>query len=280
MKRIAAAKVNLNLHVTGKRDDGYHELASLTCFTEFGDEVEFRDDGARKTAFEGAFAGAVDARANSAVAARDWFEAYAGVTVRHSIIVEKRLPAMAGLGGGTADCAAVIHGLCAIYNIEPPAPRALLPLGADVPICAYGKPAIMTGAGEEITPFAHLPAWPLLLVNPGIALSTKAVFAARQEPFRALPPMEGSDLLGWLLQTGNDLESAALSLAPLLASLKAKLRESDAKLVRMTGSGSTFFAIYESHAACAQAAEEMRAEFPEYWVCASAIKPSAQQPAS
>lgn len=238
----APAKLNLALHVTGRRADGYHLLDSLVAFAGVGDVVTL-EPGPLSLRIEGPFAPDLPVGDDNLClrAAR-----LAGG--KASIILTKNLPVASGIGGGSADAAAVLRGLARMGHALPPGTERL---GADVPVCLTSTPARMQGVGEIVTPLPPLPTIPLVLVNPGVAVPTPQVFAAmdrRDNP--ALPPIPHlaslADLASWLAGTRNDLEPAALSIAPPIGQVLDALRASGAAFARMSGSGATCFGLYDS----------------------------------
>ncbi|MDO5647693.1 4-(cytidine 5'-diphospho)-2-C-methyl-D-erythritol kinase [Paracoccus sp. (in: a-proteobacteria)] len=236
----APAKLNLALHVTGRRDDGYHLLDSLVCFAGVGDVVTLTPGGPSLT-IDGPFAAGLSTTDNLCLRAAD----LAGGAAQ--IALTKNLPVASGIGGGSADAAAVLRGLAQMGH---PLPRAPERLGADVPVCLAGRPARMQGIGEHITPLPPLPALHLVLVNPGIALSTPQVFSAltcRDNP--PLPPIpifaDLNALIHWLRATRNDLEPPARQIAPVIGDVLDALTAQGAAFARMSGSGATCFGLFD-----------------------------------
>lgn len=272
----APAKINLYLHVTGRRADGYHLLDSLVGFAAVGDTVRARADDALRLSVSGPFAAAVPSGPDNLVlrAARA-LAAATGIEPRAHIHLVKRLPVAAGIGGGSADAAAALKALADLWAVRPAAEdlRALaLTLGADVPVCLAGHPAGVTGIGEEITPAPALPACWMVLVNPGVEVSTPAVFARRQGPLSPAaplrtPPVDAEDLARRLAERRNDLTAAAAALEPLVATVLAELDLlPGALLSRMSGSGATCFALFASREEAERAAQRLRQERPGWWI--------------
>ncbi|MDN3712544.1 4-(cytidine 5'-diphospho)-2-C-methyl-D-erythritol kinase [Paracoccus cavernae] len=262
--QAAPAKINLTLHVTGRRDDGYHLLDSLVVFADVGDVVHL-SEGPLSLSISGPFAAGLAADADNLClrAAR-----LAGVEV--AIALEKNLPVASGIGGGSADAAAVLRALGA----NPARPESL---GADVPVCLAGRPVRMRGLGEILDPVPTLPPLALVLVNPGKGLSTPAVFRAmtrRDNPAMPdLPEFRDTAALVDFLQTcRNDLEAPAISLLPEIATCLDALRDSGALLARMSGSGATCFGIFADPAAARAAAQALAR--PQWWVVASGLAPA------
>ena len=269
----APAKVNLYLHVVGRRADGYHLLDSLAVFPRIGDTLRAAPADDLTLALEGKFGGELQAEPDNLVlrAARG-LAALAGVPAGARLTLVKSLPVASGIGGGSADAAAALRLLARLWGVSP-APEALqalaLRLGADVPVCLRARPARMGGVGEVLSPAPDLPAFGMALVNPGIAVSTPEVFRARAGTFSppaALPP-------GWsapaamardLAALGNDLEPPAVALRPVIGEVLAALRASPGCLLaRMSGSGATCFGVYADAATAAAAAETVRR--PGWW---------------
>jgi 4-diphosphocytidyl-2-C-methyl-D-erythritol kinase len=277
---FAPAKVNLYLHVTGRREDGYHLLDSLVVFAGTGDELRFSPAEALLLDIDGPGAehlspgddNIVRKAANALATALGREEAEAAITL------EKHLPVAAGIGGGSADAAATLRGLMALWDAELDDETLAaigLGLGADLPVCLAGRPTQMSGVGEILQPAVALPpAW-LVLVNPRIALSTPAVFKARTGPFTPAapltePPATVRDLARELAKRNNDLAEAAIRLEPVVKTmLDAIAATENCLLSRMSGSGATCFGLYESEEAADAAADAISDEYPDWWVAAA-----------
>ncbi|MEZ5865086.1 MAG: 4-(cytidine 5'-diphospho)-2-C-methyl-D-erythritol kinase [Geminicoccaceae bacterium] len=179
----ARAKLNLDLLVTGRREDGYHELDSLVVFVPLADRLTFEHAPGLSLEVTGPFAGGLGpAEDNLVLRAARMLAAAAGRSPAFAIRLEKLLPVASGIGGGSADAAATLRGLARLFGLDWPADRLRelgLDLGADVPVCLWGRPARLRGIGERLDPVRGLPGLPLVLVNPGIGLGTAAVFRAR-----------------------------------------------------------------------------------------------------
>jgi len=279
--RDACAKVNLSLRVTGRRGDGYHTLQSLVAFSGVADRLRFQPAPELTLEIEGAFAGALPAsQDNLVLRAAKALRAHCSIDKGAAITLEKRLPLAAGIGGGSADAAAALHGLAALWGLgllEDELAAIALPLGADLPVCLLGRAAMVTGIGEEIFPLADLPAAHLVLVNPGIGLSTPAVFAARKGPFSSplAAPARGlslAALVDWMSEAGNDLQDAAIGLCPAIVEVLRRLRGTDGCLLAaMSGSGATCFGLYDEAEAAQAAASALRIEMPGWWSQAAAL---------
>ncbi|MBS0640089.1 MAG: 4-(cytidine 5'-diphospho)-2-C-methyl-D-erythritol kinase [Proteobacteria bacterium] len=275
LSEFAPAKINLYLHVVGRRADGYHLLDSLAVFASIGDRLSAEPDASLLLTLAGPFAAGLTAEADNLVlrAARA-LAVELGVAPRGRVTLEKHLPVASGIGGGSADAAAALRLLARLWGFAPGAERmaALASgLGADVPVCVVCRPARMQGIGEVLTSVPALPPFGMVLVNPGIAVATPAVFKARTgnfSPPAALPAYGWADaqtLADWLRGTRNDLEPPARSLAPIIGDvLDALAADPRCLLARMSGSGATCFGLYET-AALAEAAAKALAR-PGWWV--------------
>lgn len=284
----APAKLNLYLHVTGKRADGYHLLDSLIAFADLGDELKARaaPDGSLTLAVRGPFAKDLADEADNLVlrAARRLREA-AGIDAGAHMVLEKRLPVASGIGGGSADAAAALKALCRLWGVEMAEAdmRALaLELGADVPICWVGRPAFVGGIGDEIEPAPPLPPAHLILVNARVPVSTPAVFKARTGDFQAADrfketPIDAAHLAHLLNARGNGLTDAARKVCPPVAGVLAKLDATAAPLLtRMSGSGGTCFALYATEDAALAAAGMLYEVEPEWWVAVGRLGTPAE----
>jgi 4-diphosphocytidyl-2-C-methyl-D-erythritol kinase len=273
VRYFAPAKVNLALHVTGRRDDGYHLLDSLVVFAGVGDWLEIRAAPDLSLSVTGPRSGGVPTdRSNLVWRAAEAFGCGAGAT----ITLEKHLPHAGGIGGGSADAGAALRGLADLWGVDHPGLAAMLAIGADTPVCALSEPARMRGIGEVLDPVPPLPPIWLVLANPGVEVPTGPVFKAMASVDNApLPTPEWSDaesLLGWLTKTRNDLEPAARSLVPEVGETIAALADLDGcRLARMSGSGATCFAIFTDEAAARDGAERLRAMAPDWWVEAAPV---------
>ena len=280
--RWAWAKVNLYLRVTGRRPDGYHEIDSLIVFAGIGDCIALSPAEALDLRVAGPTCEAVPRDADNLAlrAAAALAGACSSPPGGAGIALEKHLPAAAGLGGGSADAAAVLAGLCTLWQVAPP-PATLqdlaLGLGADVPVCLYGRPAFVAGIGQEIERAPPLPpAW-LLLVNPGVPVATADVFAARHGRFsapgrwpEAVPDLAA--LVRRLADLGNDLEAPARALVPEIGEALALIeRQPEVLLARMSGSGATCFGLFGDREAAEAAAAAVVAERPGWWARAAPL---------
>jgi len=277
----AWAKVNLYLEITGRRGDGYHELDSLVAFAGVGDRLDFEPAERLSLTVRGPFADAVPhGPENLVLRAAEALAAQAGRPAGARISLDKQLPAAAGIGGGSADAAATLAGLAALWGLDSD-PGALAriagALGADVPVCLFGRPALVRGVGERIQRAPPLPAAWLLLVNPGVPLATAAVFAARRGDYSrpaAWPGVapDAATLATWLAEHGNDLEAPARRLAPDVERVLTLLAEQDGVLLaRMSGSGATCFGLFADSAAARQAAAVIGRSRDDWWLAAAPL---------
>lgn len=269
--RPAYAKVNLWLNVVGRRDDGYHLLESLVAFVDLADAVAVRPGRVLSLEIDGPYGAALAAERDNLVlkAARRLAE-HVGRPAHAEIHLTKRIPLAAGLGGGSTDAAAALRELVELWGVSL-SEQGLLEigrvLGADVPMCLYGRTALASGVGERLTPAPALPSAAILLVNPGAALATRDVFAARTGAFsQSIPPSRSwssvSDLAQDMARHGNDLTDAATSLCPAIGDVLAALRTArQARYAGMSGSGATCFAIFDS----VDAARSAAASLPAAW---------------
>lgn len=281
----APAKINLYLHVVGRRADGYHLLDSLAAFAGIGDTVEAAPAEALGLSIDGPFAHDLgDGEDNLVLRAAHALAAASGRQAAARVHLTKRLPVASGIGGGSADAAATLHALARLWRLDfgPAALAAIgLALGADVPVCVYGRSAFFAGIGEIVTPAPALPpAW-LVLTNPGIALATPHVFKARSGSFSGpgrfeAAPANAAELATVLRLRGNDLTAAAIQLAPVIGTVLAELEAlPGALLTRMSGSGATCFALFAEQAAAETAAERLRTRQPGWWVVAAPLLANA-----
>jgi 4-diphosphocytidyl-2-C-methyl-D-erythritol kinase len=252
MQEIAYAKMNLALHVRSREPDGYHRIETLFAFCEHGDVLSASEADALSLEVTGPFAAALAGEGDNLV-----LRAALALGRNVAFTLDKRLPVAAGLGGGSADAAAALRMLGGGAEVA-------AGLGADVPACLLSRTARGTGRGDEIEPveIAGLSGTPVLLVNPGIPLSTAAVF-------KAWDGVDRGPLGDW--QAGrNDLEAAAIGLVPEIADVLEAL--SGGSIARMSGSGATCFGLYPSEAERDAAAERIAAEYRGWWLCQTGLR--------
>lgn len=276
MQRRAPAKINLYLHVTGKRADGYHQLETLVVFADVGDVLSVTPSESLTLTVTGAFADEAGSGAeNLVLRTAEALRAATGIRAGAALVLEKNLPVGAGLGGGSADAAAALKLLMTHWAVILPETQLMkiaLSLGADVPICLTGTPLIARGVGEEISlPASPLPELHLVLVYPRRPLATKDVFAryriARQIATPALDFSSAEKFCMSLAQTRNQLQPVAISLLPEVAEVLLALETApQARLVRMTGSGSACFAIADDAQDAHHLAKYLTQRYPHWWV--------------
>lgn len=288
IEEFAPAKVNLALHVTGRRPDGYHLLDSLVVFTSAGDRLWFENTAEDRLSLDGRFASALPGDAtpgagNLVVRARDALRGWAarsGIPAPPvHIHLEKNLPVASGIGGGSADAAATLRGLDRLWRLGVPRGDLSamgLALGADVPMCLESRPLVARGIGEDIVPVDDFPELYLLLVNPLVEVSTPEVFRhlVNRENLPLELPGEGAPLeqwLGTLAAARNDLQSTAEALQPKITEALELIREADPMLARMSGSGATCFGLYRSQASLDRARARLEAERPEWYLRGATI---------
>jgi 4-diphosphocytidyl-2-C-methyl-D-erythritol kinase len=276
---FAPAKVNLYLHVTGRRDDGYHLLDSLVAFVDIGDLLTAEPAESLSLSVDGPeavnLAGVGDD--NLVLRAARLLRDHTRVGAGAALHLNKHLPVAAGIGGGSSDAAAAMLALRRLWRLSLD-DEALCDLGArlgaDIPACIYGRTVWVGGIGELIEPAEPLPEAGILLANPRRRLPTRTVFAARRGPFddgaRFAPmPGEAAMLADLLSRRRNDLTEAAIALAPEIRGLLARLGQLPGSLLaRMSGSGATGFALFADRAAAQKACAVLAAAEPRWWCAA------------
>ena len=280
---FAPAKINLCLHVTGQRPDGYHLLDTLVGFASVGDWVTLDTRQKRGLTIEGPESAALDPAAPNLVM-QTAMEFWGKGMGRLGLTLTKHLPVSSGIGGGSADAAATFRGILWVMDhrgkdlpTDTTLVRRLLALGADVPMCVMSDAAHVRGIGEVMTPVA-LPPLPLLLVNPRVPVPTPAVFKALTRKDNPAPPPLPTDLKGpeplirWLQDQRNDLQLPATEIAPVIGTvLHALAALPGCALARMSGSGATCFGIFTSDAEAEQAATLLRKSHPDWWITATRL---------
>lgn len=279
----ARAKINLFLHVRGRRPDGRHTLESLAVFPDIGDVLSAERSPIRSLSLDGPFAAELGGGGDNLVLrATEALGAALGLDDGVALRLDKRLPVASGIGGGSADAAAALRLLMRLWGRAPDDAglRALaLSLGADVPVCLSSAPALMGGVGETLIPAPPFPAFWLVLANPLAQLSTAAVFGAlerRDNPPADRAPALFADtgaLVAWLARQRNDLEAPARALTPVVSKVLGALRWApECRLARMSGSGATCFAIVEDQAAALALSARLRAAEPGWWVAPARVR--------
>jgi 4-diphosphocytidyl-2-C-methyl-D-erythritol kinase len=280
--RVAAhAKVNLYLHVVGRRADGYHLLDSLVVFADLHDEIAAEAADDLTLAIDGPFAGALADESDNLMlrAARALAEAH-GRAPQARLRLTKRIPVSAGIGGGSADAAATLRALAELWSVAIPDDLPLR-LGADVPACLADHTLFIAGIGEELFAAPRLPPGYLLLVNPGRALATRDVFGARSgdvslaDPFIEAPA-DVADFARVLGERSNDLTAAATRLAPEIGLVQEAVAATDGcRLARMSGSGATVFGLYASREEAMRGAATVARAHPTWWTWSGGIRDGA-----
>lgn len=287
----ANAKINLNLSVLGKRADGYHVLDSLVTFALLGDELSVSSSDELTLTYEGAFASDlqdsfVHESDDLVLKAATALQQESGTSMTAALQLTKSVPFGAGLGGGSADAAACLRLLNSFWKLDW-SMEALMTLGAnigsDIPACLMNAPCRMTGRGEHVTKIDMLPILFCVLVNPGVHLSTADIFRKlntskidadkRNKPNEKLPDLTTYEALyNYLQNTGNDLLSPAMEIAPSIGLVLDAISNTGADISAMTGSGSTCFGLFKDEVSAHHAKEQLKELFPDYWVEATALK--------
>jgi 4-diphosphocytidyl-2-C-methyl-D-erythritol kinase len=278
----ASAKINLTLRVIGRRPDGYHELESLVAFAAHGDRLALHPGTPVSLRVTGPFAAAIDGPNLVEAAVHRAHRADPSLKVGGTVL-EKNLPVAAGLGGGSADAAAALR---AIQRANPDSTGIdwlglAAGLGADVPVCLAGTPAVMRGIGERLEPVASFPSTAMVLANPGVPLATADVFRAlgasalsgsERRLHQPLAFAGLGDLSSFLDGCGNDLEAPATALCPAIADVRAALAAAPGALcARMSGSGPTCLALFARDQEAAAAAAVIARHAPRWWVVATRL---------
>jgi 4-diphosphocytidyl-2-C-methyl-D-erythritol kinase len=287
----APAKVNLTLRVLGRRPDGFHEIESLVAFARIGDRLELTPGRGLELVVRGPNAPAIGALAENLVlrAARALAKKCPGLPLGRFVLL-KRLPVAAGLGGGSADAAAALRLLARAGGLAADDPRLMQAAGAtgaDVPVCLGSRACIMRGVGHDLSAPVALPKLPAVLVNPGLAVATSEVFARRAaSPISSTAARRGEGcgfvkstdledkraLFAFLAAQRNELEPASIELCPAIAEVLAACRATPgSRIVRMSGSGPTCFALFDTGRAAQRAARMLRAAHPRWWVRATEL---------
>ena len=259
LTETAYAKVNLALHVRRRRDDGYHEIETVFAFCEHGDTVGAAIAPTTTLTVDGPFAEGLSTTDNLVV------RAAAAMRQQARLHLTKRLPVASGIGGGSADAGAALRLLARLYNVPLPDLAAQRALGADVPACVASTTARGEGDGGMLSPAGSVAGMPILLVNPGVPLSTAAVF-------RAWDGQDRGALDEWR-DGRNDLETSARALVPQIGDLLDWLgQRRDVIMARMSGSGATCFALFDDQTARRRVAVELASAFPTYWQLESSLR--------
>jgi 4-diphosphocytidyl-2-C-methyl-D-erythritol kinase len=276
VKIFAPAKINLFLHVGERRSDGYHELESLVVFADVGDELLIEPAKSFSHALDRPFGGKLANEQDNLIAkAARALGAKAGRSPDVRITLTKNLPVASGIGGGSADAAATLRGLVQFWDIKMPQPELHAiaeTLGSDVPACLLSETLWMTGRGEGIEPVPGLPPAPLVLVNPGVAVSTARIFANLKNRVgigQAAKPKADLSMLAladYFKSNRNDLEKPAREIAPAIDEVLQAISHSGALRTRMSGSGATCFGLFADDKSAEAAAAKIAEDHPDWWV--------------
>ncbi len=286
LQRIAHAKINLALHVTDQREDGYHLIDSLVAFAQFGDVISIRESPEASSlvslSIDGPFLNELETGANNLVNRAALALGYQ-VSQKHGkpkpveIKLTKNLPVASGIGGGSADAAATLLALWEFWDVDNTSDIKLekiaLELGADIPMCLHSKPLRAQGIGDELTLFESSTPFHIVLVNPGVEVSTPEIFkrlvqknnaAISREPITECPSVSE------LRDMRNDLQNHAIKIEPVIKEALNVLQETNPQLMRMSGSGATCFGIYDNQKLADQAANQIKSQHPDWWCVATA----------
>ncbi len=276
VRKFAPAKINLTLHVTGQRPDGYHLLDSLVMFADIGDKISVWPSETPMMIIRGPMADGVPHDQSNTVA-----RAAEAIGVTAKIQLDKNLPHAAGIGGGSSDAAATLRALSEMS--DRPIPVDLVSFGADLPVCMYARTARMRGMGEQIEPISGLPELHAVLVNPKLPVLTAEVFKRLRN--RENPPMPETlpqggtarELIAWLGEMRNDLQEAAIEAEPVIKQVFSTLAVTPGCLLtRMSGSGGTCFGLYGDAETAASAAGRLNQDLPGWWVRATRLNAAAK----
>lgn len=269
INELARAKINLCLHVTGQRDDGYHLLDSIVAFADIGDQVSVTPNVGFSLSIDGPFANGLSANQDNLVlrAAQLYSDNCEGA----AITLTKNLPVASGIGGGSADAAATLRALSRMTGAPLPA-DAGLSLGADVPVCLQGTVCQMQGIGDKITPIVGFPSLTAILVCPKAGVATSLVFAAikrKDNPPISELPSDGlghRNIVQFIDQQRNDLELPSADMVPEITQCLSAIRAEGALLARMSGSGATCFGLFSSAKEAVKAAGHLRGAHSDWWI--------------
>ena len=277
-KRIritAHAKVNLALHVVGQRANGYHELQSLVCLTEFGDHIQLSPEIDFTFKVTGPYSLGIPLDdSNLVVQAAKFMAQKHSKSLDCKIVLEKNLPIASGIGGGSSDAAAVVKALSQYWSVPVPNVDELMALGADIPVCMASGLSLMEGAGEDVTQLSAAPNWGVVLVNPNVGVSTPAVFDAlnsKQNPSMQDVAANCVDI-AWLGDQRNDLEPPAIAMVPEVATvIEAISAAPQCRVARMSGSGATCFGLFTDIKYADEAASHLQQAHPDWWVVSTVL---------
>ena len=269
VKGFAPAKINLTLHVTGQRDDGFHTLDSLVVFGAARDQIIVREARELSLTVEGPEAANVPPGQDNLVMRA------AGLMAKGrgaAITLIKNLPVASGIGGGSADAAATLRALSQFWGEPLPKPGEILNLGADVPVCMGRRPTRMAGIGEVLSPAPDMPEYlGMVLVNPRVSVPTPEIFRRLENKCNpampdVIPTFGGAQgLADWLTDQRNDLEVPAISVQPVIGDVLQAIKDTGSLIARMSGSGATCFGLFETEYQAKAARAKIYATHPEWW---------------
>jgi 4-diphosphocytidyl-2-C-methyl-D-erythritol kinase len=279
---FAPAKINLFLHITGRRPDGYHLLDSMVVFADIGDEIAIEDATSFSLTVDGPFGKDLDpTHQNSITAAVHLIAKFAQHSPQLRVKLTKNLPVASGIGGGSSNAAATLLACQRLWQLPhlPTTEEIVTTLGADVPVCLRRRPTHMKGIGDILSDVGNVPAVDVVLINPGTALPTARVFKSYDGAFS--PPLADLPAAGWgnsdelthLIQTTrNDLEKPAIALIPTIRDVLENLSaQPGCRVARMSGSGATCFGIFPTPAEAKQAALDIAQAHATWWVKAGRL---------
>ena len=272
----AYAKINLALHIRRRRADGYHDIETIFAFVDNGDVVQAEAADTLELAITGEFAGGLDGGADNLVMqAAEAMQARYGITGGAKLVLDKRLPVAAGIGGGSADAAATARLLNRLWSIGAPLAElaALLePLGADIPACIFSHTARGEGTGTSLEAIegSDVSGMPILLANPREPLATGAVFEGWDGVDGG--PLAGATVLEMARGGRNDLQKPAMQICPSISDVLAAIERQKPLLARMSGSGATCFALFESDDDVAAARKEIAQSHRQYWMMTGRLR--------
>ncbi|ATG34426.1 putative 4-diphosphocytidyl-2-C-methyl-D-erythritol kinase [Phaeobacter piscinae] len=274
VEAFAPAKINLTLHVTGQRADGYHLLDSLVVFADIGDRITVAASDQRSLQVTGPMAAGVPVDAsNLMMQAAALMDPARGAV----LLLEKNLPPASGIGGGSSDAAATLRALSELWGLPMPGTQDVLPLGADVPVCMSPGTQRMRGIGERLDGLPPLPDCAIVLINPGVSVATPAIFRAMGKRDNPAMPAELPiwDSIGhlatWLKTQRNDLQPSAIQLEPVIGEVLKALSGTAPLYHAMSGSGATCYGLYPTEAEAQAAADRLRAADADWWVRAGRL---------
>jgi 4-diphosphocytidyl-2-C-methyl-D-erythritol kinase len=276
MQETAFAKINLSLHILGKRVDGYHDLDTIFAFVDGGDVLTAKASNDLSLSIHGQFGeGLASDESNLIIRAVSALRDYANIKNGAAITLDKRLPVASGIGGGSADAAAaarLLNRLWALHLSDKDLAQILAPLGADIPACVYSKTLRGGETGQQLRDIddSGISGTAVLLVNPGVMVSTAAVFGAWDQISSG--PLYGDNAAEMMMKGHNDMERPARLLCPEIAEVLDVLAVCNPIISRMSGSGATCFAIFSKQEQCKAAKAEINKAKPEWWTMAGHIK--------